>query len=84
MQRRGLARRLDHGNIVGVFARAGAVQPPKRQSDRRVAAGLVAHDSNPRRVLEKCGFRAIATDRGFAGARSAEIEELVLRLDEPI
>src|SRR5919201_4264226 len=35
------------------------------------------------RVLEKCGFRVIATQRGFARARSAEIEELVLRLDEP-
>ncbi|MGH3017500.1 MAG: GNAT family N-acetyltransferase [Gaiellaceae bacterium] len=34
------------------------------------------------RVLEKCGFRIIATERNFAEARSAEIEELVLRLDE--
>ena len=34
------------------------------------------------RVLEKCGFRVIATERGFAEARSAEIEEFVLRLDE--
>jgi RimJ/RimL family protein N-acetyltransferase len=44
----------------------------------RVASDNVAS----RRVLEKCGFRVIATDRGFANARSAEIEELVLRLDE--
>lgn len=44
----------------------------------RVAADNVAS----RRVLEKCGFRVIATDRGFAAARSAEIEELVLRLDD--
>jgi RimJ/RimL family protein N-acetyltransferase len=35
------------------------------------------------RVLEKCGFRVIATDRGFAQARSTEIEESVLRLDDP-
>lgn len=43
----------------------------------------VAHDNvASRRVLEKCGFRVIATDRGFAAARSGEIEELVLRLDE--
>jgi len=34
-----------------------------------------------RRVLEKC-FRVIATERNVAEARSAEIEELVLRLDE--
>jgi RimJ/RimL family protein N-acetyltransferase len=33
------------------------------------------------RVLEKCGFRVVATDRGFAEARSGEIEEFVLRLD---
>jgi RimJ/RimL family protein N-acetyltransferase len=44
----------------------------------RVAADNVAS----RRVLEKCGFRVVAMDRGFAEARSAEIEEFVLRLDE--
>ena len=44
----------------------------------RVAADNVAS----RRVLEKCGFRVVATERGFAEARSAEIEEFVLRLDE--
>jgi RimJ/RimL family protein N-acetyltransferase len=44
----------------------------------------VAHDNvASRRVLEKCGFRVIATERGFAEARSAEIEEFVLRLEEP-
>jgi len=44
----------------------------------------VAHDNvASRRVLEKCGFRVIATERGFADARSAEIEEFVLRLEEP-
>jgi RimJ/RimL family protein N-acetyltransferase len=44
----------------------------------RVASDNVAS----RRVLEKCGFRVVATERGFAEARSGEIEELVLRLDE--
>jgi RimJ/RimL family protein N-acetyltransferase len=44
----------------------------------RVASDNVAS----RRVLEKCGFRVIATERAFAGARSAEIEELLLLLDE--
>jgi RimJ/RimL family protein N-acetyltransferase len=44
----------------------------------------VAHDNvASHRVLEKCGFRVIATGRGFAQARSAEIEEFVLRLEEP-
>jgi RimJ/RimL family protein N-acetyltransferase len=44
----------------------------------RVASDNVAS----RRVLEKCGFCVIATERNVAEARSAEIEELVLRLDE--
>jgi RimJ/RimL family protein N-acetyltransferase len=44
--------------------------------------GRVAYDNvASQRVLEKCGFRVIGTERGFAQARSAEIEELVLRLD---
>jgi len=43
----------------------------------------IAYDNiASQRVLEKCGFRVIGTDRGFAEARSAEIEELVLRLEE--
>jgi RimJ/RimL family protein N-acetyltransferase len=51
---------------------------PSRPLRARVASDNVAS----RRVLEKCGFRVIATDRGFAEARSAEIEEFVLRLEE--
>jgi RimJ/RimL family protein N-acetyltransferase len=43
----------------------------------RVASDNVAS----RRVLEKCGFRVIATERTFAQARSTEIEEQVLRLE---
>jgi RimJ/RimL family protein N-acetyltransferase len=49
---------------------------PARPLHARVASDNVAS----RRVLEKCGFRVIATERSFAVARSAEIEELVLRL----
>jgi RimJ/RimL family protein N-acetyltransferase len=42
----------------------------------------IAHDNvGSRRVLEKCGFRVVATDRGFAEARSGEIEEFILRLE---
>jgi RimJ/RimL family protein N-acetyltransferase len=44
----------------------------------------VAYDNvASRRVLEKCGFRVIRTERSFAEARSGEIEEFVLRLEEP-
>lgn len=35
------------------------------------------------RVLEKCGFEVIAEERGFASARGAEIDELVLKLLAP-
>ena len=33
------------------------------------------------RVLEKCGFVIVGTDRGFANARGAEIDEVILRLE---
>lgn len=33
------------------------------------------------RVLEKCGFTVFGYDRGFANARSGEIEEVILKLD---
>jgi RimJ/RimL family protein N-acetyltransferase len=51
---------------------------PSRPLHARVAFDNLAS----RRVLEKCGFRVIATDRGFAEARSCEIEEVVLRLEQ--
>ena len=50
---------------------------------RPLRARVASDNVGSRRVLEKCGFRVIATDRGFAEARSAEIEELVLCLDDP-
>jgi RimJ/RimL family protein N-acetyltransferase len=51
---------------------------PSRPIHARVAADNVASH----RVLEKCGFRVVATERGFAEARSGEIEEFVMRLEE--
>ena len=49
----------------------------------RPLRACVAYDNvASQRVLEKCGFRVIATDRGFAEARSREIEEVVLRLEQ--
>jgi [ribosomal protein S5]-alanine N-acetyltransferase len=43
----------------------------------------VAYDNvASQRVLEKYGFRVIGTERGFAEARSREIEEVVLRLEQ--
>jgi RimJ/RimL family protein N-acetyltransferase len=48
---------------------------------RPLHAHVASDNVASRRVLEKCGFRVIRTERGFAEARAAEIEELVLRLD---
>lgn len=48
---------------------------------RPLHARVAADNLASRRVLEKCGFRVVGTDRGFAKARGAEIEELVLRLE---
>lgn len=43
--------------------------------------GRIAFDNiGSQRVLEKCGFVKIGTDRGFASARQAEIEEYVFIL----
>jgi len=53
---------------------------PSRPLHARLASDNVASH----RVLEKCGFRIVATGRGFAEARSGEIEEFVLRLDESV
>jgi RimJ/RimL family protein N-acetyltransferase len=52
------------------------------ETTRPLQARVASDNVASRRVLEKCGFRVIATEHGFAEARSAEIEELVLRLEE--
>jgi RimJ/RimL family protein N-acetyltransferase len=52
------------------------------ERSRPLHARVASDNAASRRVLEKCGFRVIATERSVAEARSAEIEELVLRLDE--
>ena len=50
---------------------------------RPLHAHVASDNVASRRVLEKCGFRVIATERSFARARSAEIKEFVLRLEKP-
>ena len=43
--------------------------------------GRVAFDNfGSQRVLEKCGFKKIGKDKGFANTRQAEIEEFIYRL----
>jgi RimJ/RimL family protein N-acetyltransferase len=66
------------GGIATGALEAFLTVDPSRPLHARVAFDNVASQ----RVLEKCGFRVIANDRGFAEARSGEIEEFVLRLEE--
>lgn len=45
--------------------------------------GRVAFDNvGSQKVLEKCGFVKIGTDKGFANARQKEIEEYIYKLAE--
>lgn len=45
--------------------------------------GRVAFDNlGSQKVLKKCGFVKIGTDKGFANARQTEIEEFIYRLDD--
>lgn len=45
--------------------------------------GRVAFDNiGSQKVLEKCGFIKIGTDKGFANARQEEIEEYIYKLSE--
>lgn len=47
----------------------------------RPIRGRVAFDNvGSQRVLEKCGFVKTGTDKGFANARQAEIEEFIYTL----
>jgi RimJ/RimL family protein N-acetyltransferase len=62
---------------VATKALAGFVEGEWRPFFGRAAADNVGS----RRVMERCGFRLIGTDRGFANARGMEIDEVVYRLD---
>jgi RimJ/RimL family protein N-acetyltransferase len=48
---------------------------------RPVHARAASDNLGSLRVLEKAGFRIIGTNRDFAQARNAEIEETIFRLD---
>ena len=48
---------------------------------RPIHARVAKDNLASRRVLEKCGFRVIGKNIGYANARGEEIEELILTLD---
>ncbi|NUL03764.1 GNAT family N-acetyltransferase [Streptomyces lunaelactis] len=47
---------------------------------RPLAARTAADNAGSIRVLEKCGFTVTGTERGFANARGAETDEVLLTL----
>ncbi len=50
---------------------------------KRPIYGRAAKDNNgSRRVLEKCGFKYIGEDKGYANARGEEILEIITILEE--
>jgi len=48
---------------------------------RPIYGRVVADNVASRRVLEKCGFVLVRSERSHSEARDAEVDELVLRLD---
>ncbi|NEA66055.1 GNAT family N-acetyltransferase [Streptomyces sp. SID12488] len=50
-------------------------------AERPLHARAAADNAGSLRVLEKCGFRVSGHDRGFAQARGAEIDEVLLTLE---
>ena len=64
----------------GVASRALALLL-EEVADRPLYARAASDNAASMRVLAKAGFTVIGTERSFAQARQAEIEESVLRLD---
>jgi len=48
---------------------------------RPLYAHVVKHNVASRRVLEKCGFRIVGSDRTLSDLPGEPVEELILRLD---
>lgn len=69
-------------NYWGKGIAATALQNLLAIEKKRPVFGRTAYDNlGSQGVLEKCGFVKIGTDKGFANARQAEIEEFIYKLD---
>ena len=68
-------------NFWGKGIATKALQAFLPLEEKRPLFGITAFDNyRSIKVLEKCGFERIGTDRGFANARGKEIEEVIYRL----
>lgn len=48
---------------------------------RPLYARAAADNAASLRVLHKCGFKAVGTEKSFGAGRNEDIEETILRLD---
>ncbi len=64
----------------GLATRALSVFLAHANPTRPISARAAKDNIGSLRVLEKCGFRIIGEDKGFANARGKEIEEFLLEL----
>ena len=72
---------IDHRWWGHGIATAALAQLLDYVSIRPVYARAASDNEASLRVLTKCGFRPVGTDRAYANARGEEIEETILRLD---
>lgn len=54
----------------------------KKEKTRPIIGATAFDNYGSQKVLEKCGFVKIGTDKGFANARQMEIEECIYKLSE--
>lgn len=64
------------------LATAALQQMLRLVTSRPITARAATDNLGSLRVLQKCGFKIIGTDKGFAHGRGGETEEYLLRLDE--
>lgn len=72
---------LDRAHWGGGVATAALTLFLGELAERPLHARAARDNAASLRVLEKCGFRVVGGARGFARARGAEIDEVLLVLD---
>lgn len=63
------------------FATAGLKKFIEGSVKRPLFARIACDNYGSQKVVEKCGFKSIGKDKGFANARNMEIEEFVYKFE---